>query len=170
MILYLIWGAVFVVAMLLYFRQAYTHFKKRGVKTDSVVPFFGSMLPTLTGKEHMAETLDRLYKAFPNERFVGRFEFTKPMLIVRDLELVKKITIKDFEHFLDHRVFIDEKKDPLFGRNLLSLKGQEWKDMRSTLSPAFTSSKMKLMLPFMAEVGDQLVHTLKDSIKKSNSK
>ena len=39
--------------------------------------------------------------------------------------------------------------------------------MRSTLSPAFTSSKMRGMLPIMMEVCDQMVESLKEEIKKS---
>ncbi|XP_049869418.1 uncharacterized protein LOC126369166 [Pectinophora gossypiella] len=167
--LFLIWSVVLLVALALYFRQLYSFFHKRGVKNELVMPFFGDMFKVVLHMEHTAESISKTYKRFPEERFVGRFEFIRPLLVVRDIELIKKISIKDFEHFLDHRVFIDSDNDPLFGRNLFSLRGQEWKDMRSTLSPAFTSSKMKLMLPFMAEVGDQLVHTLKDSIKKSNT-
>lgn len=56
-------------------------------------------------------------------RFVGKYEFTKPVVVIRDLELVKKITVKDFEHFLDHRNFMDEINEPLFGKNLFSMKG-----------------------------------------------
>lgn len=57
-------------------------------------------------------------------RFVGRYELLKPTLIIRDIDLVKKITIKDFEYFLDHRGFADKKVEPLFARNLFSLKGK----------------------------------------------
>lgn len=45
------------------------------------------------------------------------------MTIIQDIELAKKITVKDFEYFLDRRGFTDENVDPLFGRNLFSLKG-----------------------------------------------
>lgn len=48
--------------------------------------------------------------------------------------------------------------------------GQEWKDMRSTLSPAFTSSKIKLMVPFMDEVGEKMMRALKKKIKDSDGK
>lgn len=34
--------------------------------------------------------------------------------------------------------------DKLFGKTLFGMHGQKWKDMRATLSPMFTSSKMKL--------------------------
>jgi cytochrome P450 len=38
--------------------------------------------------------------------------------------------------------------------------GQRWKDMRSTLSPAFTSSKMKTMFVLMSDCCQQLVDFL----------
>lgn len=41
--------------------------------------------------------------------------------------------------------------------------------MRSTLSPAFTSSKIRAMVPFMIEVGDQMISVLKEKIKYSES-
>lgn len=56
-------------------------------------------------------------------RFVGKYEFMRPVLIVHDLDLVKRITVKDFEHFIDHRSFVSEDVEPLFARNLVSLKG-----------------------------------------------
>ncbi|XP_047529705.1 uncharacterized protein LOC125065894 [Vanessa atalanta] len=168
MIYILIWTAVLLAVLTLYFRQTYSRFSKYGVKNMKVVPFFGNMTRMAFQMDHLAEQFDKIYKAFPDERFVGRFEFSKPTLFIHDLELVKKITIKDFDYFLDHRGFTDEKVEPLFGRNLFSLKGQEWKDMRSTLSPAFTSSKIKLMVPFMVEVGEQMIRTLKKKIRESD--
>lgn len=44
----------------------------------------------------------------PN-RIVGTFQFGKPVLILRDPEIIKQMTIKDFDHFEDHRNLIDEK-------------------------------------------------------------
>ncbi|XP_050345947.1 cytochrome P450 9e2-like [Nymphalis io] len=167
MIYILIWSTVLLAALTLYFRQTYSRFSDYGVKHMKVIPFFGNMAGVAFRMDHLTDQFDKIYKAFPNERFVGRFEVTKPTLVIQDLELVKKITIKDFEYFLDHRGFTDEKVEPLFGRNIFSLKGQEWKDMRSTLSPAFTSSKIKLMVPFMVEVGELMIQSLKKKIKES---
>ncbi|XP_013146832.1 PREDICTED: cytochrome P450 9e2-like isoform X2 [Papilio polytes] len=39
--------------------------------------------------------------------------------------------------------------------------------MRSTLSPAFTSTKIRLMVPLMVEVGDHMIRTLKKKIAES---
>ncbi|XP_068631672.1 cytochrome P450 9e2-like [Battus philenor] len=167
--LLLLWSVVFLVALALYLRQVYSRFSAYGVKTFEPVPLFGNMLRITTRLEHFAEQVEKLYNAFPEERFVGRFEFLNPMVVVRDIELIKMIAVKDFEYFLDHRSFVDEKYDPFFGRNLFSLKGQEWKDMRSTLSPAFTSSKIRLMVPFMEEVGELMIKSLKEKARSSKN-
>ncbi|CAK1547376.1 unnamed protein product [Leptosia nina] len=128
----------------------------------------GNMGAALTKKLHIVDDLDRCYKAFPEERFVGRYEFLNPAIVIRDLELLKKVTIKDFDYFTDHRGFADEKVEPIFARNLFTLKGNEWKDMRSTLSPAFTSSKIRVMVPFMEEVGNQMIEALKRKVQANN--
>ena len=42
--------------------------------------------------------------------------------------------------------------DKMWMQQLLTLKGEEWKAMRSALSPVFTPAKMRLMLRLMEEV------------------
>ncbi|XP_026318084.1 cytochrome P450 9e2-like [Hyposmocoma kahamanoa] len=162
-----IWLGCLVTAIILYLWQVYGFFKRRGVRTPKVIPPFGTIMKVVTRRNHFVEVLSEDYNKFSDQRFYGTFSFLKPIVYVRDIELIKKIVIKDFEHFLDHNHFFNEEFDQFFGKNLLSLKGQEWKDMRSTLSPAFTSSKMKMMLPLMVEVGDQMILSLKTKIKES---
>nr|ULR85444.1 cytochrome P450 [Spodoptera frugiperda] len=166
MLILLIWVAVLVAAVVLYFRQLYSSFSRRGVKHVKPVPIFGNMGGIILRIDHICDSVMKLYNDFPEERFVGRYEFVNELIMVRDIDLIKKIAVKDFEHFLDHR-FIFSSSESYFSRNLFSLRGQEWKDMRSTLSPAFTSSKMRLMVPFMVEVGEQMMQSLHQSIKQS---
>ncbi|CAK1596655.1 unnamed protein product [Parnassius mnemosyne] len=165
--LLVIWSAVILAAAALYFRQLYSRFSRYGVKQFKPIPIVGNMARVMLRMNHFTDDTQRLYNAFPEERFIGRFEFLSPMVMLKDIDLIKKITVKDFEHFLDHRSLVNENVDPFFGRNLFSLKGEEWKDMRSTLSPAFTSSKMRLMVPFMVEVGEQMIKSLKKEIQTS---
>ncbi|XP_073945699.1 cytochrome P450 9e2-like [Choristoneura fumiferana] len=166
--LFLIWVVVLVLILMLCYRAVYTKFSRYGVKNLTPVPILGDMTKVTLQLEHFFDNLDKTYRSFPGERFVGSFEFTRPVVFIRDIELVKKITVKDFEHFLDHSVVIDENIDPFFGRNLFALKGQKWKDMRATLSPAFTSSKMRLMVPFMTEAGNNMINRIKKTIAESD--
>ena len=97
------------------------------------------------------------------------FEGRNPMFFVKDPALTKQIAVKDFEYFLDHRKLVSDETDPLFGKGLFLLQGQKWKDMRSTLSPAFTGSKMRLMFDLVTECGRNSTKTLKEQIKKTGN-
>lgn len=66
-------------------------------------------------------------------RIIGLFEFSTPAFVVRDPKLLKKLTVKEFDSFPDHKNFLGEDVDPLFGRALFSLQGQKWRGLSITL-------------------------------------
>ncbi|KAJ3665307.1 hypothetical protein Zmor_000807 [Zophobas morio] len=142
--------------------QILDYWKKRGVKYVKPLPIVGNMLPTITGSKSIAELIRYFYNAFPSERYVGIFQFSRPILLIRDPELIKIVTIKNFENFVDHLGFISAESDPLWGKNLFASQGERWRDLRQTLSPAFTSSKMRTMFSLMQECAKQLVTYFKD--------
>ena len=90
-----------------------------------------------------------------------------PVYFVRDPELIKQITIKEFDHFVNHNGNIDEEIEPMFGRSLFLMRDQRWKDMRSTLSPAFTGSKMRNMFSLVADCSNETINYL---LQESNGK
>lgn len=94
-------------------------------------------------------------------RIIGLFDMRTPFFCVRDPEVLKQLTVKDFDYFEDHRSFVDEKTDAMFGNSLISLKGSKWRDMRATLSPAFTGSKMRQMFDLVAECAEEMSSTFK---------
>lgn len=49
---------------------------------------------------------------------------TVPTLVLKDLDLIKQITVKYFDHFTDHHLLIPEDVEPLWGKNLFSLRGK----------------------------------------------
>jgi hypothetical protein len=40
---------------------------------------------------------------------------------------LKRLTIKEFDHFTDRRVLMDENVEPLFAKALIGMRGQTWK-------------------------------------------
>lgn len=85
-------------------------------------------------------------------RIFGWFEFRTPQYIVRDPELIKQIAVKDFDHFTDHRYFGNLGK--IWENSMFFMRGEEWRQMRATLSPAFTGSKMRQMFELVADCAD----------------
>lgn len=55
------------------------------------------------------------------------FEFTKPIFLICCPKLTKRLAIKDFDYFMDHRFNIDESTDKFMGKSLMALKGQKWR-------------------------------------------
>ncbi|XP_055696961.1 probable cytochrome P450 9f2 [Phlebotomus papatasi] len=136
-------------------------FRDRGVKYHKPLPFFGNSFRFFIQQENLISHVQKLCKDFREEKIFGIFDVMKPTLVIQDPELVKYLAIKEFDHFTDHRQLITPDIDPLFSHSLFSLKGQKWREMRATLSPAFTGSKMRLMCGLIVEICEQMVDFLK---------
>ena len=93
-------------------------------------------------------------------RIFGMFDFRYIDYFVRDPEVLKKLFVKDFDHFEDRKGFVTEATDKIWGKGLLSLSAEKWRDMRVTLSPAFTGSKMRQMFELVSECVDEIVEFL----------
>ncbi|CAO1442022.1 unnamed protein product [Diamesa tonsa] len=166
LIIILIVGAVF-----LFYKWAtstYDYFAKRGMTFSKPVPLMGSNLNMFTRKLSFPEVIDAWYYEFRDVKISGLFEFRRPFVFVRDPKIVKHLAIKEFDYFMDHRSVITKEIDPMFGKALVALTGQKWKDMRATLSPAFTGSKMRMMFEFMSQCGKQTAITMREQIVTGN--
>lgn len=75
----------------------------------------------------------------------------RPIYILRDPELYKSIAVKNFDSFVDHRFIIEPQMDKLMGNTLFLMRGEKWRKMRTTLTPAFTGSKMRHMFDLVRE-------------------
>ncbi|XP_011263150.2 cytochrome P450 9e2 [Camponotus floridanus] len=126
-------------------------FKKHGIPYKKPLPLLGNMGSTFFRRESVAELIKSIYDLSPNAKYVGMYDLTRPLIVLRDPELIKSVTLKHFDMFMDRRSFIEESQDPLLGKNLSALRGERWREVRSILSPAFTSSKMKNMFKLMSD-------------------
>ncbi|XP_012256722.2 cytochrome P450 9e2-like [Athalia rosae] len=136
------------------------HFERRGVPSLKATPLIGNTGLNLFGRIPFAENVRNMYNAVREVKYVGIFDFVNPIVMLRDPELIKSVAIKNFDHFQDHRNFLPEESDPLFAKNLFFLQGDRWRDVRTLLSPAFTSSKMKMMFKLAAQCGTDLADHL----------
>ncbi|XP_036144417.1 cytochrome P450 9e2-like [Monomorium pharaonis] len=129
------------------------YFKKHGVPYVKPFPIVGSMGPMLLRTQSIADFVKSLYDSYSDANYIGLYDVKTPLVLLRDPELIKSVTLKHFDSFMDHIGGISENQDKFFGKNLISLRGDRWRDVRSILSPAFTSSKMKSMFKLMSNCG-----------------
>ncbi|CAO1441584.1 unnamed protein product [Diamesa hyperborea] len=148
--------------------STYDYFEKRGMVFSKPLMLVGSSINMFTQKESLAETINNWYKEFRNEKINGFFEFREPVLFVRCPKMLKQLAVKEFDNFVDHRAVINGDSDPMFTKSLVSLTGHKWRDMRATLSPAFTGSKMRQMFEFVTQCGKQSAETIKQQIQSGN--
>lgn len=135
-------------------------FKNHGVVHVPPRAVVGNMGGFLFRQEPLCETVKRTYYHNPEAKYVGFYEFKVPIIVLRDIELIKTVAIKNLESFMDHRPFIEKEMNPLFADMLFSLQGDEWKDVRNQLTPMFTSSKIKNMYVLMNEVAKRFAKHL----------
>lgn len=77
---------------------------------------------------------------------------------VADLELLKHICIKDFQHFGQRRI-IAEIQDPLINRMVFfQTCPQQWRALRSKLSPTLSLTRVKQLFPAFDETSQKLVN------------
>ncbi|XP_055529189.1 probable cytochrome P450 9f2 [Wyeomyia smithii] len=150
------------------------YFHDKPIPSLAVKPFFGSSASLLLKQTTFFDFILSIYRKFPNVKVLGVFDTTTPMFVIRDPQLIKRIGVKDFDHFVDHRPTFgnsDESENPhaLFAKTLFALNGQRWRDMRATLSPAFTGSKMRQMFQLMEECIHAMITHLEADLKKKGS-
>ena len=160
-------ATIFLTLLYHFVLKQWNFFSNRRVKFNRGKVFFGAMWETIVGQESIAHTVKRLYNEFPNEQVTGAYETVQPMYIIRDPEVIKKITIQHFDHFLNHQPGVGE-SSKLLGRSLLLRKDQAWKNMRSTLSPAFTGNKMRAMFALIRDCTIEYCDVVKKAAEKDN--
>ncbi|KAI2474113.1 hypothetical protein C4B38_000193 [Diabrotica virgifera virgifera] len=151
---------IIVISLLLFyflFIKPHNYWKKEGIFQEKTTYLFGEALNFVLARESFSELVLRLGNKLQHARYYGTYLFNFPILIVKDPDLIKDITVRDFEHFQDHSSWLPENVDPIWSNNLFSLKGDKWKEMRLFFRVMFTSSKMKFMFNLMKDCAENFV-------------
>ena len=132
-----------VVGCKLYYGHKFSYWTKRGIPGPKPNFFFGTMLKSIKDG-NMAHSIwvEEYGKIY------GIYMRTTPTLAIADPELLKDILIRNFHSFTDRFVPSNE---PLEAESLMNQNGAQWKHDRATMSPTFSSGKMKAMLGLMRE-------------------
>lgn len=159
--LYLFVCLLSLVYVLLNRKQNY--WKKRGVPHIRPHIIWGNIKGV--GKHiHLMDPINNVYNTFNGSTVLAGITFLiDSVYVATNLEFIKNIMVKDFSNFTDRTSYVNEKDDPLTA-NMLNLSGKQWQDIRTKLTPTFTSGKMKYMFPTILKVANEMSAALKEML------
>lgn len=141
-------------AVFVWSRRTYVYWQRRRVKFVQPVHLLGNLKDVLWLQTSFPLLLRDYYfdSQFKDEPVVGIYLFHQPALLIRDLNLVRTILVEDFVSFSMRFSKCDKHVDKLAANSLFFVRNPEWREIRTRLSPAFTSGKIKQMFALMEEV------------------
>ncbi|XP_003798919.1 cytochrome P450 3A4-like isoform X1 [Otolemur garnettii] len=150
--------------VLLYIYGTHSHglFKKLGIPGPTPLPFFGTFLNYHRG---VWDSDLECYKKYG--KMWGLYDGQQPVLAITDPEMIKTVLVKEC-----HSVFTNRRSFGPLGlmKSAISLSvDDEWKRIRTLLSPTFSSGKLKEMFPIMSQYGDVLVRNLRQEANKGKT-
>lgn len=116
------------------------------------LPIFGNFKEIALWQKDPCAHMKSLYDSVNDAPCVGIYVFHRPGLLLRDLNLIKNVLIKDFNMFSNRYSSSDPHTDSIGANNLFFIKNPKWKEIRSKLTPIFTSGKIKQMFSLVEEV------------------
>ncbi|KAK9496566.1 hypothetical protein O3M35_013155 [Rhynocoris fuscipes] len=131
---------------------------KLGIPHKKPLLFFGNSFNAVLMRKHFAENQLDVLKDFQNEPIVGFYDLLKPILLIKDVDYIEKVLVKDFMYFMDRGFPVDKRN--AFDISLFSMNGKEWRALRYKLSPLFTTTKLKTMYGPMADCSQSLTSIL----------
>uniref|UniRef100_A0A8C1F1A1 unspecific monooxygenase n=1 Tax=Cyprinus carpio carpio TaxID=630221 RepID=A0A8C1F1A1_CYPCA len=138
------WALLMLSVMLLYVYGSWPHgfFKKLGIPGPKPLPFFGTMLEYRKGFHKFDVECLKKYG-----RVWGIYDARQPVLCIMDQSIIKTILVKEC-----HSLFTNRRQN--FGLNgplydaVSIVEDDDWRRIRSVLSPSFTSGRLKEVPPF----------------------
>ncbi|CAH1276954.1 CYP3A4 [Branchiostoma lanceolatum] len=147
--------AVLPVLFYLYAVRPMQALKKLGVSGPTPLPLIGNLHQIMkTGIYNMEAQVDAI-ATYGN--VYGVFNGRVPILTISDPEMMREIFVKQFHKFTNRApegMALDVKPQ---ARMLTQLVDEDWKNVRSTITPAFSGGKLKQMTEAMNSCADLLV-------------
>ncbi|XP_015674990.1 cytochrome P450 3A24-like [Protobothrops mucrosquamatus] len=142
---------------LLYGTWPYNFFKKLGIPGPRPLPFIGSFHEYRHGILQFDQICFERYG-----KLWGLFDGRQPVMAILDPALIKSVLVKEF-----HTYFTNRRN---FGLNgdldtaIFFTVNEQWKRIRNTWSPSFTSGRLKEMLPIINHYHEILVKNLQKKV------
>eukprot|EP00795_Rhopilema_esculentum_P016292 gene16292-7678_t len=148
--------SLMLVTVLVYWHYVvnFTALKKLGIPGPTPLPLIGNSMTFIWNGKTVHNFFCEAGKKYGS--IYGFYFMKEPMIVVAEPDIIRQVLVKEFDNFHDRPNGDMEFPEPL--KSMMSeVKGQRWKDIRSIMTPAFTSGKLKGMMYIMNEAGDTLL-------------
>ncbi|CAM4460888.1 unnamed protein product [Leuciscus chuanchicus] len=153
---------LFVALLVIYGYWPHSQFKKLGIPGPKPIPFFGTMLRYREGFYNFDLECFKKYG-----RVWGIYDARQPVLCIMDQSIIKTILIKEcYSLFTNRRNF--RLNGPLYDAVSIA-EDDDWRRIRSVLSPSFTSGRLKEMFGIMKTHSQILVDNLGKSATRGEN-
>ncbi|CAG2175248.1 unnamed protein product, partial [Oppiella nova] len=137
-----------------YLTRNFNYWSKRGINGPKPLPIVGTYLYQFkTPRPHLSLQWQEKYG-----KIYGVYNGNAPLLVVAEPELIKQICVKDFNIFTDRNR--NQRNHPILSRHLVAENGDDWKRIRSIVTPTFSSNKMKKMYPMIRRCLEDFINEL----------
>ncbi|VDH92143.1 putative cytochrome P450 CYP13A4 [Mytilus galloprovincialis] len=154
--------AIVIISFVIFYRQRrqqMTIFKELGLPGPEPNFLFGNLLYFLWRP---------LYISFQNwckiyGKTYGYFEGPTPVIVSSDLDFLQEVFVKQFKNFHARKVYpvqVDPDQDE--NVHMFFARGERWRRLRSIVNPAFSTSKMKDMMPTINKRVNELMDIVEE--------
>ncbi|XP_071499877.1 cytochrome P450 3A6-like [Diadema antillarum] len=142
--------AACIILYFLYDKWCRTYFSRQGIPGPPSIPVFGNFTEWFVVFHDVFAGYFKKYG-----KVVGVYSFRKPILLVADVDIARKILVKDFDCFVNREQ--NRLNTGIIRSSLVAARDDRWRRTRNLLSPTFANIKLKKMVPLMRDCGEVLV-------------
>ncbi|CAG7732637.1 unnamed protein product [Allacma fusca] len=154
------------ILLVIYFRWNYGTLEKLGIPVVETHFLLGSQ-----SDFHKIIGHERDYEWFETHgEIYGVYNGRQPEIHIVDPEIVRQILITDFSKFVNRSFDLGTKASSVLCEIMDFIKDDKWRTVRATLSPMFTTAKLKRLNMDMIGATDNILNLLMNDVASAPNK
>ncbi|XP_063702578.1 probable cytochrome P450 6d5 [Culicoides brevitarsis] len=157
---YIIYAPLIIVIILyVIVKHLFTYWDRQGIINIPPTIVYGNLRPTIKHQKSFQTNINDLYWEAVTVPYIGIYLLCRPALLIRDLNLVKRILIQDQEFFKHRGIYCDTQQDPM-SMNLFSATDASHTNLHAKLSPLFSKMMTTNLFETVHREGRSLINEL----------
>ncbi|XP_013394382.1 cytochrome P450 3A4 [Lingula anatina] len=165
---WLVVALVVAVLTIIYIHYSWDNRRKFGLPGPTPLPLLGHLVDLMKYglcdfDLHVTQTYGKVAALSPD-----CFGSILGDIMITDPDMLKEVMVKQASIFTDRNTDSDTQMAPI-DKSVFAVRGEQWKQMRSTLTPTFSSGKLRHMEAMILKCANTLIQNLKKKAKAGES-